>query len=120
MNSLILAYLLMMLLQIFHIFEEIGCGTCKVAHSLKIYLIVASVLVTINFTTFILILLGIRIGYYLGLFTSVIFAIGNGLVHLAGWLKTKSFYDNLGSGIFTGIALGITGIFVLTQILGYL
>ena len=120
MNPLIFTYLLMMLLQVFHIFEEIGCGAYKVAGNLKTYLIVASVLVTINFTTFMLILQDIRIGYYLGLFTSGIFAIGNGLIHLVGWLKTKSFYDNLGAGVFTGIGLGITGILVLIQILGYL
>ncbi len=55
MSTLTFTYLLMMLLQIWHIFEEIGLGAYKVAHSLNKYLVAASVLVTINFAAFTLI-----------------------------------------------------------------
>lgn len=117
MNPLILSYLLMMLLQIWHIFEEIGCGAYKVAHTLTRYLFAASVLVTINFTAFTLILNGNKAGYYLGLFTSGVLAIGNGIVHMVGFIKTKTVRDSLGAGFFTGIPLAIVGVFVFYQLL---
>ena len=114
MNTLALTYLLMMLLQIWHIFEEIGMGAYKIAHSLGKYLVAASILVTINFVAFTLILMGIRVGYYVGLFASGILAIGNGLVHLFGWLKTRKLRDGIGAGIFTGIPLAIIGTHITT------
>jgi len=120
MNTLIQVYLLMMLMQIWHIFEEIGMGAYKIAHSLSKYLVVASVLVAINFLAFILILLDVPFGYFLGLFTSGILAIGNGLVHLFGWLKTRKMRDGIGAGMFTGIPLAITGIFVLVHLINHL
>jgi hypothetical protein len=88
-------------------------GAYKVTHSLNKYLLAASVLVTINFTTFLLITNNILFGYYLGLFTSGVLAIGNGLIHFIGWLKTKKLRDGIGAGMFTGFPLAATGIWVL-------
>jgi len=107
----------MMLLQVWHIFEEIGCGAYKVAHSLEKYLVAASVLVTINFTAFALILNGNKAGFYLGLLTSGVLAVGNGIVHTVGYIKTKSVRDSLGAGFFTGIPLTIVGGFVFYRLL---
>ena len=44
-------------------------------------------------------------------------AIGNGIVHLVGYIKTKSYYETVGAGVFTGIPLGISGGVVLWQLL---
>jgi hypothetical protein len=120
MNPILFPYLLMMLFQIFHIFEEIGMGAYKIAHSLKKYLFVAAILVTINYTAFYLILIDVRAGYFMGLFTSGVLAIGNGLIHFFGWLKTRQIRDHIGAGMFTGFPLAIVGIIVLIQIAQYL
>lgn len=117
MTTLTFSYLLMMLLQIWHILEEIGCGAYKVAHTLGKYLVAASVLVTLNFVAFTLILVEYRAGLFLGLLTSGVLALGNGLVHVFGAIKTKTFRDSLGAGVFTGIPLGIVGLYVLIQII---
>ncbi len=116
MSTLLFTYLLMMLLQVFHIFEEIGMGAYKVAHSLNIYLFAASVLVTINFAAFALIAFNVRFGLYLGLFTSGVLALGNGVIHVFGLIKTKTFKDSLGAGVFTGIPLAIVGVIVIIQL----
>ncbi len=120
MNTLIISYLLMMLLQVWHILEEIGLGGYKVAHSLKKYLFAASVLVTINYVGFALILNGNKAGYFIGLFTSAVLAVGNGIVHAVGYIKTRTVRDSLGAGFFTGIPLAIVGGFVFYQIISNL
>ena len=118
MQSIIFTYLLMMLLQIWHIFEEIATGAYKVAgHGMNKYLMVASILVTINFTTLALLLLEIRAGFYLGLFTSGVLAAGNGIIHLIGAIKTKTIRDSIGAGVFSGIPLGIIGVIVFVQLI---
>ena len=107
----------MMLFQIFHIFEEVGLGAYKIAGELRKYLIVASVLVTLNFTTFTLIHLDFIWGAYLGAFTSLVLAVGNGVIHTIGWIKSWTNKDNLGASVFTGIPLAILGVLVFIQIL---
>ena len=106
-----------MLFQIFHIFEEVGLGAYKIAGGLRKYLIVASVLVTLNFTAFTLIHLDFIWGAYLGAFTSLVLAVGNGVIHSIGWIKTRTVKDSIGAGVFTGIPLAILGILVFIQIL---
>lgn len=120
MNFPIISYLLMMLLQVWHILEEIGCGAHKVAHTLSKYLFAASVLVTINYVGFALILNGNKAGYFIGLFTSAVLAVGNGIVHVIGYIKTKTVRASLGAGFFTGIPLAIVGGFVFYQIIRFL
>ena len=87
MSTLSFTYLLMILMQVFQIFEEIGMGAYKVAHSLSKYLFAASVLVTINFVAFALITYEIRFGLFLG------------------------------AGVFTGIPLAIMGVIVFIQLI---
>ncbi len=117
MNQLLTAYLLMMLFQVFHILEEIGMGAYKIAPSFKKYLLVAALLVSINYAGFYLIFMDLKVGYYLGLFTSGVLAIGNGLIHFFGWLKTRQIRDHIGAGMFTGFPLAAVGIWVLVLIL---
>jgi len=107
----------MMLFQIFHIFEEIGFGAYNIAGGLRKYLIVASVLVALNFVAFGLIHLDIKTGFYLGAFSSLVLAVGNGLIHSIGWIKTRTLRDGIGAGIYTGIPLAIIGVVVFIQIL---
>lgn len=116
-DTLLFLYLLMIWLQVIHIFEEITCGVYKITHGLNKYLMVASLLVSINLGTFALILYEWRTGLFLGLFTSGVMAIGNGLVHTTGYLKTKSTRDGVGAGVFSSIPLGIVGILVFIQLI---
>lgn len=111
-DLLIYTYLGMMLLQVVHIFEEIALGAYKIKLTLGKYLLGASVLVTINFIVFALILQGWDAGYWLGLFTSGVLGFGNGIIHLIGYVKTKTYRDSLGAGVFSAIPLGLLGLVV--------
>lgn len=115
-QMLVLAYLLMTLLQIYHIFEEIGARAYVLAGSLGKYLLVASVLVTLSFLSLALLILDLRIGYFLAVVGAGI-ATMNGLVHVIGYARTKEFYESIGAGVFTSIPLGIMGIIVLFMLL---
>ena len=106
----------MILFQVFHIFEEIGCGAYKIVGSLKKYLFAASGLVTVNFIFLSLIILNIRSGFLLGILGAGIATL-NGFIHIVGYIKTKTVYESLGSGFFTGIPLGISGVYVLIQLI---
>jgi len=102
-------FLLLILLQIYHIFEEIAMEAYKLAGSLNKYLLVVSVLVTINVVAlYLLAALGALIG------------IGNGLVHLVGYVRTRSFRGTAGAGFFTGIPLALLGGIVLYALIGIL
>ena len=68
---LILSCLLLILLQVFHIFEEIAGRAYELAGSLRKYLLVASLLVTLNVLFLALIVLDLRAGYILGLIGSL-------------------------------------------------
>ena len=114
MSSTDIAYLflLLILLQIYHIFEEIALEAYKLAGSLNKYLLVASVLVTINVVALYLLLRDLPTGYPLA-FLGALIGIGNGLVHVVGYLRTRSFRGTVGAGFFTGIPLALVGGVVL-------
>lgn len=118
-NPLVILYLTMLLLQTIHIFEEIGFKAYEVVGSLKKYLVVASFLVIINYLPLFLILQGFTIGYYMG-FLSSLLAVGNGIIHVIGYLRTKSFRGTVGAGIFSGIPLGIIGLLVLIRLFEFI
>ena len=105
-------FLGMLFLQTVHIFEEIGMRAYELVGSLEKYLKVASLLVFAGYLPLVLILLGVQTGYYLAFF-SVVLAVGNGLIHLVGYFKTRSYRGTLGAGVFSGVPLGIMGIIVL-------
>lgn len=117
LNPLFFFYLLMIWFQTLHVFEEIACGAYKVGPSLKIYLIVASVLVTFNFVSFAMIALEWQAGYIMGLIASGLLGVGNGIIHLVGYLKTKSCHETIGAGVFTGIPLGVIGAIVFYKLI---
>jgi hypothetical protein len=109
-------YLLLLLLQTLHIFEEIGLEAYRQVGSLGRYLAAAAVLVVLNYVPLFLMLLEARAGYILGL-AGALFGIANGVVHVAGYLKTRSMRGTLGAGMWTGIPLGLTGAVVLYRLL---
>ena len=115
-NLFLILYLIMLFLQTVHIFEEIGFKAYEVVGSLNKYLLAASFLVFVNYLPLILILLDIRAGYYLAFFAAIL-ALGNGIIHLIGYIKTKSFRGTVGAGVFSGIPLGIIGGIVLVNLI---
>lgn len=112
-------FLLLILLQIYHIFKEIAMEAYKLADSLTKYLLVASVLVTINFLALYLLLQDLPAGYLLASLGALI-GIGNGLVHVVGYLRSRSFRGTAGAGFFTGIPLALVGGIVLYALIGVL
>ena len=110
----------MILFQVLHIFEEIAFGAYKLVQSLNKYLFAASILVIFNFTHYILILSNLKVGFYLGIFSSFVLAFGNGLVHIYGWLKTWTLHGSLDAGVFSSLPLSIVGIIVFIQLVGNL
>ncbi|MFV9675537.1 MAG: hypothetical protein ACNYZI_09175, partial [Anaerolineales bacterium] len=58
-------------------------------------------------------------GYYLAFFGAIL-ALGNGIIHLIGYIKTKSFRGTVGAGVFSGIPLGIIGGIVLINLISIL
>ena len=108
-------YSLLLLFQFLHILEEIGLEAYREAGSLKRYLKVAGILVVISFVPLFLMLLGISGGRVLGL-VGALMAIGNGIVHVVGYLKTRSMRGTVGAGVFTSIPLGVVGLIVLSRL----
>ena len=115
-NHFIILYLIMLFLQTVHIFEEIGFKAYEVVGSLNKYLIVASFLVFASYLPLRLILLDIKAGYFLAFFGAIL-ALGNGFVHILGYIKTKSYRGTVGAGVFSGIPLGIIGGIVLINLI---
>jgi hypothetical protein len=115
-DPLVSYYLVMIFFQVIHILEEIGFEVYKLVGSLKKYLLVASFLVLLSFTPLLLIVHGVSWSYYLALLPTLI-AIGNGLIHIFGLVKTRSFKGTLGAGVFSGVFLAISGVLVFIQLL---
>ena len=114
-STLVLSCLLLILLQVFHIFEEIAGRAYELVGPLRTYLFAASGLVTFNVLFLALIILDLRAGYLLGLVGATI-AIVNGLVHLIGYARTGSYRQGIGAGLFTGVPLALAGAAVLAQL----
>ena len=117
MTNIVYLFLLFILLQIYQIFEEIALEAYKLAGSLTKYLLVASVLVTINVVALYLLLRELPAGYVVAAVGALI-GVGNGLVHVVGYLRTRSFRGTVGAGLFTGIPLALVGGIVLYVLIG--
>jgi hypothetical protein len=102
--------------QILHCFEEIGMDAYKIVpkagNKRGYYLRAASVLIGLNFIIISMLLFEIKFAYYLAFYT-VIISIANALIHIFGYIKTKSYRATLGSGVFSGILLGLSGLVLL-------
>ena len=80
--------------------------------SLHRYLVVASILVIAHYVPLFLMLLDIPAGYVLAL-VGALMGIANGVVHVVGYVKTRSMRGTIGAGMWTGIPLGLAGAVVL-------
>jgi hypothetical protein len=69
----------------------------------------------VNYVPFFLILFDVPAGYLLAC-GSALLGIGNGLIHIVGYLKFRRFQGTLGAGMFTGIPLGLTGCVLLYRL----
>lgn len=121
MNTTILFLVLITtFLQVLHCFEEIGMDAYELvptsANKRGYYLRVASVLVGLNFIIASMLLFDIKIAYYLAFYTVVI-SVGNALIHIIGYIKTKSYRATLGAGVFSGVPLGLSGIVLLVYLI---
>jgi hypothetical protein len=120
MNTVLLFVLITTFLQVLHCFEEIAQDAHELMptdkNKLGFYLRVASVLVGLNFLIAVLLLLGVSAGLYLAFYTVAI-SVGNSVIHIVGFAKTKSYRGTLGAGVFSGIPLGISGIVLLIFLL---
>jgi hypothetical protein len=115
-DPLITWYVVMLFFQAIHIFEEIRFEVYLEVGSLNKYLMVAGFLVFLNYLTLLLILQKVNWGTYLT-FLPCFLAMGNGIIHLYGFIKTKSFRGTMGAGIFSGFFLTISGVLVFIQLL---
>ena len=107
-------------LQILHIFEEIHLEAYNVIKgkvSKKKYLLVASILVLLNYIVLILLYFNNIIGYFSAFYT-VFMSVGNTLAHLIMYLKERD-KKSLGYGLPSSIPLGISGIILLVLLIQY-
>ncbi len=114
-------FLLLLLMQVLHIFEELGMECYKLLEFLTIkkYLAVSSIIMSISMLTFIAIILELVIGYVFGICVSI-FGILNFIVHTVGFMMKKKTKGTIAAGFYTGIVLGIFGsvnLFLLFQLL---
>ena len=107
--------LVILFFQTIHIFGEIRFEVYQEVGSLNKYLMVASILVFLSYLPLFLITQGTAVGYFIGFFSSFL-ALGNGIIHIVGYIKTKSFRGTVGAGVFSGIPLGIVRLLVFIQL----
>ena len=114
-------FLLLLLIQVLHIFEELGMEVYKIKEFLTIkkYLAASSIIMSISMLTFIAIILDLVFGYIFGIGVSI-FGILNFIVHSVGFIMKKKTKGTIAAGFYTGIVLGIFGsinLFLLFQLL---
>ena len=118
----LLSYVVLVLFQTLHIFEEIACDVfdMNVGHvtvERNRYLVMASVLSTITIIPLALLIYDLPLGYYLGLFTSGVIGALQGVVHAVGYVRSGTVRGSLGAGFYTAIPLSITGVIVFVQLI---
>lgn len=119
---LILSYIIFMWLVILHTFEEISCDIMEVniGHfkmTKRKYLFGASMISTVNLVTLALLVVGLPIGYYLGLFTSAIIGVFQGIVHTIGYLRENKTARGLGAGFYSSLPLALFGMVLFYQLI---
>lgn len=122
-TTILLLVLITTFLQVLHCFEEIGMDAYELVpkpeNKRAFYLRAASVLVGLNFLIALMLVFDIQLAYYFALYTVVI-SVGNSLIHIVGYMKTKSYRATLGAGVFSGIPLGISGLVLLIYLIEHL
>ena len=118
-TSFLVLYIGLFFFQTIHIFEEIAMKVYELVGSLRKFLLAASFLVFLSYLPLILIIQDHKMGFYIALISSFI-ALGIGIVHLIGFIRSRSCNGTLGSGVFSGIPLGILGGIIFAQVISYL
>jgi len=112
--TILVAYTIFIWMVVLHTFEEIASGifNLQLGH-IKMkknrYLLAASGISTLNMATLILLILGLPIGAILGLFTTAIFGVLQGLVHTVGYFREGRKARGLGAGFYSAIPLTVVG-----------
>ena len=119
---LILLYIAFIWAVILHTLEEISCGIMELqlAHikmTRNRYLVAASAISTVNLGTLAMLVLGLPMGYYMGLFTSATIGVFQAIVHSIGYLRENRKARGLGAGFYSSIPLAIIGLIVFVQII---
>jgi hypothetical protein len=121
-EALLYIYILFIWLVVLHTFEEISqdifelkVGPIKITK--KKYLFVASLISTINLGTLALLVAGNRTGLYLGVLTSSIIGVSQGIVHTIGFIKENRKPKGVGAGFYSSIPLSIIGLVLLYKII---
>jgi hypothetical protein len=121
-QTIVILYIIFIWLIVIHTFEEIsqeifGIKIGPITLSKKKYLIGASLITTINLGTLALILYECELGLYIGLFTSLIFGISQGIVHTIGYIKEGRNPRKFGAGFYSSLPLAVAGGILLYSII---
>ena len=113
-TAILLAYAIFIWLVVLHTFEEIASGIfeLQIGHlkpGKNRYLLAASGISTLNMITLVLLILGQISGSFLGLFTSAVFGILQGIVHTVGYFRQGRKAQGLGAGFYSAIPLTLMG-----------
>ena len=111
-QTIILLYLLFIWLVVLHTFEEIAQGifelrTERIKLTKKKYLLVASLITTLNLSTLACLVSGYQIGLYLAILMTSIFEILQFVVHAFGFIKEGGKARNVGAGFYSSIPLSM-------------
>ena len=118
----LIAYIIFVWLVVVHTLEEIACDVYRLQFGhIKLtknkYLLAASGLTTLNMDTLALLVLGLPIGTYLGLFTTAVLGVLQGAVHTVGYFKAGREMRGLGAGFYSAIPLAMVGVAVFVILL---
>ena len=121
-ETVILLYILFIWLVVLHTFEEMAQGIFelkigKINLTKRKYLIVASLITTVNLGTLALIVSDNKMGLYLGVFTASVFGILQAAVHTVGFIKEGGKAKKIGAGFYSSIPLSIVAAILLYHIL---
>ncbi len=110
----LVAYTIFIWLVVLHTFEEIASGIFELDISghrpgKKHYLLVASGISTVNMITLVLLILGLTVGTFVGLFTTAVFGLLQGVVHTVGYFREGCKARGLGAGFYTALPLTTIG-----------
>ena len=113
-TTILLAYAIFIWLVVLHTFEEIASGVfdLQLGHlkpGKNRYLLAASGISTLNMTTLVFLILELPAGAFIGLFTTAIFGVFQGLVHTIGYFREGCKARGLGAGFYSAIPLAIIG-----------
>jgi len=113
-TTILVVYAIFIWLVVLHTFEEIASGVFDLevrGHKpgKQRYLLAASGISTLNMITLVLLILGLPAGYFVGLFTTAVFGVFQGIVHTVGYFREGRKAQGLGAGFYSAIPLTIVG-----------